>query len=89
PLIPVDGVLKFLQLYIYDTEFETNNRLAVVSQLRQDTLEFIKSLLNQLNPFVVNFRSISLCSNITDLCLCIRADHGLYQCTYNMPTASQ
>ena len=58
-------------------------------QLRQNTLEFIKTLLDELNPFVANFRAISSSSNITDLCLRIRADHGLDQRIYNTPTASQ
>ncbi|CAG8734407.1 23865_t:CDS:2, partial [Racocetra persica] len=47
------------------------------------------SILDRLNPFVVNFRSISSASNITELRLLIRADHGLDQRTYNMPTTSQ
>ncbi|CAG8852196.1 38939_t:CDS:2, partial [Gigaspora margarita] len=38
-LFPVDRVPKFLQLYIYDTEFETNNRLSIMPKLRRDILE--------------------------------------------------
>ncbi|CAG8607435.1 15230_t:CDS:2, partial [Racocetra fulgida] len=88
-LIPVDDIPKFLQLYIYDTEFETTNRLIIMPRLCQDTLEFIKTLLNQLNPFIANFYLISSCSNITNLSLYIKADYGLDQRIYNMPTASQ
>ncbi|CAG8695146.1 3887_t:CDS:2, partial [Racocetra fulgida] len=88
-LLPIDGIPKFLQLYIYDTEFETANRLYIMPQLRQDILEFIKLMLNQLNPFIINFRSISSYMNIAELCLLIRADHGLDQRVYNKPTASQ
>ncbi|CAG8481212.1 9192_t:CDS:2, partial [Scutellospora calospora] len=88
-LLLVNDVPKFLQLYIYDTEQETNNRLAIMPQLRHDTLEFIKSVLDQLNPFVANFHSISSYNNVTDLCFSIKADHSLDQHTYNAPTASQ
>ncbi|CAG8638860.1 6621_t:CDS:2, partial [Dentiscutata heterogama] len=88
-LLPIDGILKFLQLYIYDTEFEIANRLYIMPQLRQDILEFIKLMLNQLNPFIINFRSISSYMNIAELCLLIRADHGLDQHVYNKLTALQ
>ncbi|CAG8852509.1 33184_t:CDS:2, partial [Gigaspora margarita] len=50
-LLPVNRIPKFLQLYIYDTEYETNNRLSIMPQLRHDTLELIKTLLDRLNPF--------------------------------------
>ncbi|CAG8527155.1 31192_t:CDS:1, partial [Racocetra persica] len=88
-LLPIDGVPKFLQLYIYDTEFETTNRLSIMPKLRHETLEFIKTILNQLNPFVTNFRSISSNNNINNLYLLIKADQKLDQRIYNKPTASQ
>lgn len=88
-LFPIDGAPKFLQLYIYDTEFETDNRLSNMPKLHRDTLEFIKILLDQLNPFVTNFCSISSNNNIANLRLFIRADHKLDQHIYNKPTASQ
>ncbi|CAG8505033.1 6938_t:CDS:2, partial [Scutellospora calospora] len=87
-LYPNDEIPKFLQLYIYDTEHEINNRLAIIPDLRENTLEIIKMVLDLFNPFVANFRSIA--ANITDnLHLLIKADHGLDQRTYNKPTASQ
>ncbi|CAG8847862.1 1535_t:CDS:2, partial [Racocetra persica] len=58
-------------------------------QLRQDTLEFIGALLDRSNPFIANFRLIFSLDNIDNLCLYIKADHGLDQRIYNMPTASQ
>ncbi|RIB26187.1 hypothetical protein C2G38_1997027, partial [Gigaspora rosea] len=88
-LLLIDGIPKFLQLYIYDTELETANRLSLMPRLLQDILEFIKMLLNQLNPFVANFHFISSSMNITELCLLIKADHGLDQRIYNKPIASQ
>ncbi|CAG8823344.1 9500_t:CDS:2, partial [Cetraspora pellucida] len=50
-LLPNNTTPKFLQLYIYDTEHETNNRLTIIPKLRQETLEVIKSILDQYNPF--------------------------------------
>ncbi|CAG8444015.1 7874_t:CDS:2 [Dentiscutata heterogama] len=88
-LLPIDRIPKFLQLYIYDTKFEMANRLYVMPQFRQDILEFIKLMLNQLNPFIINFCSISSYMNIAELRLLIRADHGLDQRVYNKLTASQ
>ncbi|CAG8743721.1 8226_t:CDS:2, partial [Gigaspora rosea] len=41
-LYPDNEIPKFLQLYIYDTKHETNNRLAIMPKLRKDTLEMIK-----------------------------------------------
>jgi len=49
----------------------------------------LKQTLDNLNPFIINFCSISSNNNISELQLHIRADHGLDQCTYNIPTASQ
>ncbi|CAG8701224.1 2622_t:CDS:2, partial [Gigaspora rosea] len=34
-LLPVNGVPRFLQLYIYNTKFETTNRQGVMPQLNQ------------------------------------------------------
>ncbi|CAG8759838.1 7482_t:CDS:2, partial [Gigaspora margarita] len=51
-LIPNNNEIpKFIQLYIYDTEHETSNRLAIMPKLYQDTLETIKLILDQFNPF--------------------------------------
>ncbi|CAG8827270.1 12395_t:CDS:1, partial [Gigaspora margarita] len=58
-------------------------------KLHYDTLEFIKTLLDQLNPFVTNFCSIFTINNINNLCLLIKADHKLDQHIYNKPIASQ
>ncbi|CAG8701717.1 18367_t:CDS:2 [Dentiscutata erythropus] len=66
-----------------------NNWLAIISDLCENTLEIIKAILNEFNPFVINFRSIAANNNIDNLCLIIKANHGLDQRTYNIPTASQ
>ncbi|CAG8673172.1 11509_t:CDS:2 [Dentiscutata erythropus] len=80
---------KFMQLYIYDTEHETNNRLAIMPELCQDVLEIIKLILDQFNLFVTNFHSIAIHNNITNLRLLFRANYGLDQRKYNTQTASQ
>ncbi|CAG8675461.1 7977_t:CDS:2, partial [Cetraspora pellucida] len=52
-LPPVEDSPKYLQLYIYDTEHEVNNHLQIMPNLRRDTIELIKNVLNEVNPFVV------------------------------------
>ncbi|CAG8784782.1 10372_t:CDS:1, partial [Dentiscutata erythropus] len=79
---------KFLQLYIYNTEHETNNQLAIIPNFHKNTLELIKEILNQFNSFMTNFRSIAT-NSIDNLRLIIKADHSLDQRIYNTLTASQ
>ncbi|CAG8740328.1 23639_t:CDS:2 [Dentiscutata erythropus] len=88
-LIPDDDTPRFLQLYIYDTEHETDNRLTIMPKLRRDILEILGSILDQFNLFVINFRSISSHNFINNLQLHIKADHGLDQRIYNTSAASK
>ncbi|CAG8589826.1 26421_t:CDS:10, partial [Dentiscutata erythropus] len=81
--------LQYLQLYIYDTDHEINNRLNVMPNLKHETIKLIKNMLDEVNPFVANFRYLSSLENITNYQLVIKADHGLDQRTYNTPTSSQ
>ncbi|GAA0170172.1 hypothetical protein LIER_40909 [Lithospermum erythrorhizon] len=47
---------RFLQLYIYDTEHKTDNRLLENESLDRNLLEKIKRILDDCNPFVFQFR---------------------------------
>src|SRR6185369_6804418 len=49
-LLVDDETPKFLQLYIYDTEHELNNRLAIMPDLHQNTLRIIGTMLDKVNP---------------------------------------
>jgi len=66
-LLPTDNIPKFIQLYIYDTEHEIENRLTIMPHLSQEMIEMLKHTLDNLNPFVVNFHSISSNNNISEL----------------------
>ncbi|CAG8754325.1 17478_t:CDS:2 [Dentiscutata erythropus] len=78
-LLPDNETPKFLQLYIYDTENEMENRLTIMPKLRHDTLDIIKLILDEFNPFVANFRSIASNNAINNLQLIIKADHDMDQ----------
>ncbi|CAG8568872.1 6587_t:CDS:2 [Racocetra fulgida] len=75
--------LKYMQLYI---EHEVDNRLNKMPNLRCDTIESIRNVLNEVNPFVENFWHLSTIETVSNLQLIIKADHGLDQRVYNRPT---
>uniref|UniRef100_A0A803N7J8 ATP-dependent DNA helicase n=1 Tax=Chenopodium quinoa TaxID=63459 RepID=A0A803N7J8_CHEQI len=79
---------RFLQLYIYDTEHEVENRLAENSTLRQDIVERVKAILDQCNPFVHNLRSLAQQENVQDCALRIN-EQPSDRPQYCLPTASQ
>jgi len=90
-LLPRDASTtpKFLQLYIYDTEHELQNRLNVMPALKEDTIAVLQTILDEVNPYVRSFRQLRQLPNIDNLRLVIRADCGLDQRVYNMPSASE
>ncbi|CAG8778901.1 24853_t:CDS:1, partial [Gigaspora rosea] len=53
------------------------------------TIELIKNILDEVNPYVANFRYLSTLDNITNYKLIIKTDNKLDQQTYNTPTTSQ
>ncbi|CAG8660673.1 35357_t:CDS:2 [Gigaspora margarita] len=88
-LPPIENSPKYLHLYVYNTEHEINNQLQIMPNLCRDTIELLKNILDEVNPFVANFRYLSILENIANYKLIIKADHRLDQRTYNAPTASQ
>ena len=52
PLLPSDGVPRFSQLYVYDTDNELSNRESVVSGLDRAVLAQLQSVLHEHNPLV-------------------------------------
>uniref|UniRef100_A0A803N7C8 Helitron helicase-like domain-containing protein n=1 Tax=Chenopodium quinoa TaxID=63459 RepID=A0A803N7C8_CHEQI len=79
---------RFLQLYIYDTEHEVENRLAENNTIRQDIVEKIKAILDRCNPFVHNLRSLAQQGNIQECALRIN-EQPSDRPQYCLPTASQ
>lgn len=98
-LLPVaDCRPSFLQLYVFDTENEINNRLAPFSNaksnrmLRASLIEALVKMLDTHNVLVRHFRCLRdryLQSNLCELQIRIRSDrdHSAHQ--YSAPTASE
>jgi len=72
-LVPTSGDrLRFLQLYIYDTEHEIDNRLVENSTMIREIVEKLQKALNTYNRFVVVFRQLGQKSNIQHCKLVIK-----------------
>ncbi|KAG5525404.1 hypothetical protein RHGRI_031907 [Rhododendron griersonianum] len=79
---------RFLQLYIYDTDHEVENRMEESNGLRQHIIEKIKNILDAQNPFVHTFRQMAQRPDIQDCNLILR-EQPPDRRQYNLPTASQ
>ncbi|KAI5407181.1 hypothetical protein KIW84_053433 [Lathyrus oleraceus] len=79
---------RYLQLYIYDTDNELQNRMRENPILNQSVVYKLKKLLHQCNPFVIVFRQLALEPNIEECRLLIK-EHPSNQPQYSLPSASQ
>ncbi|KAF8112811.1 hypothetical protein N665_0061s0020 [Sinapis alba] len=103
---PPDGEkAKFSQLYIVDTENEVENRAAIIGykykksadkakeeSLRKQVIEKIVEMLNEVNPYVHQFRSARDRFNTnteTTFHMRIVSSREKYGRTYDTPTASE
>ncbi|KAL0291595.1 UNVERIFIED_CONTAM: hypothetical protein Scaly_2631000 [Sesamum calycinum] len=77
-----------LQLYFHDIENEVDNRLAVSDKLKQELVLMIMKLL-EVNPYSFFFRSLREIPELHDYKIILRADPGLDQRIYNVPTVDQ
>ncbi|CAG8839062.1 6639_t:CDS:2, partial [Gigaspora margarita] len=66
----------------------TSMGIRLDQRFANDTIELLKNILDEVNPFVANFCYLSTLENIANYKLIIKADHELDQRTYNAPTAS-
>ncbi|CAG8662129.1 8035_t:CDS:2, partial [Acaulospora morrowiae] len=85
---------RYLQMYIWDTKHELHHRMNAILnfQLNHAIVHELKTMLNELNPYVSHLRYISELpkKNIANLRLMIHTNvHGLDQRTHNAPTAPQ
>ncbi|XP_077222666.1 uncharacterized protein LOC143856351 [Tasmannia lanceolata] len=87
-LMPTDNCPKFLQLYFYDTEHESNNRLHHIPDLRREIIDRIISIL-EISPYSQFLKSLRHHKSLQDCAIIINKDCGLDQRVYNAPTASQ
>ncbi|KAI5390345.1 hypothetical protein KIW84_075600 [Lathyrus oleraceus] len=79
---------RYLQLYIYDTDHELQNRMRENSILNQAVVYKLQKLLHQCNPFVIMFRQLALEPNIEECRLLVK-EHPSNQPQYSLPSASQ
>ncbi|XP_072059864.1 uncharacterized protein [Arachis hypogaea] len=79
---------RFLQLYIYDTDHELQNRMLENTQLHETLVFKLQQLLNRYNPFLHVFRQLAQRSDVHECSLVIR-ERPANQPQYSLPTASQ
>ncbi|KAI5403832.1 hypothetical protein KIW84_051110 [Lathyrus oleraceus] len=77
----------YLQLYIYDTDHELQNRMRENPILNQAVVYKLQKLLHQCNPFVIVFRQLALEPNIEE-CMFLIKELPLNQPQYSLPSAS-
>ncbi|XP_013639786.1 PREDICTED: uncharacterized protein LOC106345068 [Brassica oleracea var. oleracea] len=104
-LLPEEGLPPaFTQLYIFDTENEVRNRISAFSSkrrapnsqsrtLRDDTVEAIKSMLDECNPYAKILRTardrFGDALQSSDVKMILISGRGTNEKTYNLPTTSE
>nr|XP_043627847.1 uncharacterized protein LOC122599407 [Erigeron canadensis] len=103
-LLPAEGDQpKFSQLYIFDSENEEANRERAVSsgtktsrpaknELKRDTINILKIMLDGCNPLVKSFRMVRDCvkdNEWQDVSLKLIANRNKDGRIYNLPTTSE
>ncbi|XP_072054776.1 uncharacterized protein [Arachis hypogaea] len=79
---------RFLQLYIYDTDHELQNRMLENTQLHESLVLKLQQLLHRYNPFIHVFRQLAQRLDVQECSLVIR-ERPANQPQYILPTASQ
>ena len=79
---------RFLQLYIYDTDHEVENRMLENEALHRDVVENIQQILNRHNPFVQTFHHLAQRQDLQNCRLIIR-EQAVNQRQYTLPSTSQ
>ncbi|KAL5713216.1 DNA helicase [Ranunculus cassubicifolius] len=79
---------RFLQMYLYDTDHEIENRLAENETLNPQVLAILKQTLDDHNAFVHVLRQISTLPSHQDVRLHLKEGRP-NQHQYNLPTSSQ
>ncbi|KAF1894304.1 hypothetical protein Lal_00004228 [Lupinus albus] len=79
---------RFMQLYIYDTGHELQNKMLENPQLHENVVSKLQHILHLHNPFVHIFRQLALRTYIHQCSLIIKERHA-NQPQYNLPTTSE
>ena len=84
---------KFAQIYFYDTDNQTKNRLNQGNGIKEDLVEKIQSILQRDNPYINSFKA-ALELDLPNHKLILHADSKMkpseaHSRTYNLPTGSE
>lgn len=89
-LLPVgDSPPKFLQLYLYDTHNELENRRQWGPHLSRNLMQFIQDILHHCNPYVHQFQRLSSELTPNRSVRLTNNQANLDQRVYNLPTTDQ
>ncbi|XP_010686097.3 uncharacterized protein LOC104900381 [Beta vulgaris subsp. vulgaris] len=87
-LLPTNDNPKFLQLYFYDAQHESENRLNLFPELRADVIAILMEIM-QHNPYAKFFKSLRELDVVEDTEIRLNKDPVLDQRVYNAPTAEE
>ncbi|KAL0405673.1 UNVERIFIED_CONTAM: hypothetical protein Slati_3881200 [Sesamum latifolium] len=79
---------RYIQMFIYDTEHEIENRLLENNGLDRELVDKIKHILGAHNPFVQTLWQLAQRDDILDCKLLIKEKPTAHS-RYALPTASQ
>ncbi|KAF8387888.1 hypothetical protein HHK36_026550 [Tetracentron sinense] len=89
-LFPTEGSRpRYIQMYIYNTDHEIENRMAENNLLHIEIVTKLKQILDAHNPFVNIFRSLAQRPDLQTCRLLIQAEISRNRPQYNLPTVSQ
>jgi len=93
-LCPAEGQRpQFAQLYIHDTKYEHQNRHVVMPSLKPTTLDWLLTMMYNINPYVEMFKMardmMATEGAPIDLKLCFIASRTKDARRYNVPTADE
>lgn len=87
-LLPNDKRPQFLQLYFYDAQHESKNRLNLFPELRPDVIAILMEVM-QYNPYANFFRSLRELDIVENTQIRLNRDPVLDQRVYNVSTADE
>ena len=89
-LNPDDGIAKSLQLYIFDSQNELENRHRWGDHLSRELTQTLQDILHQNNPFIIQFKHLTLENNLTTKAISLNDQSiNVDQRVYNKPSADQ
>ena len=88
-LIPNDGEkARNVQLYFFNTDHETVNRLSISNRFQQSLITKLEEIL-KINPYSTFFRGLQNLPNIDNYKIVLQSSLAVDQKVFNKPTISQ